>query len=183
MALELVSNLGRAAPDFALPGVDGKTYALGDVAGQHGTVVAFICNHCPYVKAVADRMVTAAEELKDLGFGFIAISSNDAASYPSDSFENMRLFSRQHRFSFPYVHDQTQATARAYGAACTPEFHGLDASGTVVYIGRLDEGRRDQPPLDAKRDLVEAMRLVAQTGRAPEVQTPAMGCSIKWKPD
>jgi peroxiredoxin len=178
---QMNSRLGQAAPDFSLPGVDGKTYALGDVAGRHGTVVAFICNHCPYVKATAKRMAADAERLKDLGFGFIAISSNDVASHPADSFENMKLFSDRHHFSFPYVYDETQETARAFGAACTPEFHGLEASGKIVYVGRLDEGRTDEPPPDAKRELVDAMRLVAETGHAPANQIPAIGCSIKWK--
>jgi peroxiredoxin len=167
-------------PDFRLPATDGKSYALGDVAGRNGTVIVFICNHCPYVKAVVDRMVADARALLTEGIGFAAICSNDATSYPEDSFENMRRFAQAHAFPFPYLHDEDQSVARAYGAACTPDFFGFDASGKLKYRGRLDEGRTTPPPPGARRELVEAMRAIA-TGKAPAQQQPSIGCSIKWK--
>jgi len=173
--------LGVKAPDFALPATDGKTYRLADVAGEKGTVVVFICNHCPYVKAVAPRMVADAKTLAAEGIGFVAISSNDAASYPADSFDNMKAFAEKHGFPFPYLYDESQDVARAYEAVCTPDFFGLDASGSIAYRGRLDEGRKNEPPPGARRELVEAMRTIARTGRGPAEQFPSVGCSIKWK--
>lgn len=177
----LQSELGRAAPGFSLPGTDGKSHALKDVAGRNGTVVVFICNHCPYVRAVVDRMVADAKTLAAEGVGFVAISSNDAEAYPEDSFDRMKAFAEKHAFPFPYLHDESQAVARAYGALCTPDFFGLDAGGVVQYRGRLDEGKTTPPPPGAKRELVEAMRFVAQTGRGPAEQIPSIGCSIKWR--
>jgi peroxiredoxin len=173
--------VGRKAPDFRLPGTDGKTYSLSDIRGPNGTVVAFICNHCPYVKAVIARVVEDAKTLAKEGIGFAAICANDAVSHPEDSFENMKKFAATHGFSFPYLHDESQTVARAYDAACTPEFYGINAAGVIAYNGRLDEGRKDPPPQGARRELVEAMRLVARTGTGPATQIPAMGCSIKWK--
>lgn len=173
--------LGVKAPDFALPATDGKTYRLADVAGEKGTVVVFICNHCPYVKAVAPRVVADAKTLAAEGIGFVAISSNDAASYPADSFDNMKAFAEKHGFPFPYLYDESQEVARAYEAVCTPDFFGLDASGSIAYRGRLDEGRKDEPPPGARRELVEAMRTIARTGQGPAEQFPSVGCSIKWK--
>jgi len=173
--------LGVKAPDFALPATDGKTYRLANVAGDKGTVVVFICNHCPYVKAVAPRMVADATTLAAEGIGFVAISSNDAASYPADSFDNMKAFAERYGFPFPYLYDESQAVARAYEAVCTPDFFGLDANGSIEYRGRLDEGRKDEPPPGARRELVEAMRAIARTGRGPAEQFPSVGCSIKWK--
>jgi peroxiredoxin len=182
MALSsLAAEIGRQAPDFSLSATDGNLYSLEDVAGRRGTVVVFICNHCPYVKAVAGRMVEDAKALAAEGIGFVAISSNDAATYPEDSFPNMKAFARQHGFPFPYLYDESQAVARAYGAVCTPDFFGLDADGRVQYRGRLDAGRKDPPPAGAKRELLEAMRMVAETGRAPVEQIPSVGCSMKWK--
>ena len=173
--------LGIAAPDFSLPATDGRTWRLAEVAGPNGTVVVFICNHCPYVKAVASRMAADARTLAVEGIGFVAISSNDADSYPEDSFERMKDFAARHDFPFPYLHDATQAVARAYDAVCTPDFFGLGRDGTIEYRGRLDEGRKDPPPPGARRELVEAMRLIARTGRGPAEQLPSVGCSIKWK--
>lgn len=182
MALaSLAPDLGKTAPDFSLPGVDGKLWALDEVSGPRGTVVVFICNHCPYVKAVAGRMVEAAKALAAEGIGFVAISSNDVAAYPEDSFPNMQAFARQHGFPFPYLYDESQDVARAYGAVCTPDFFGLDADGRVQYRGRLDAGRRDSPPPGSKRELVEAMLMIAETGRGPAEQIPSVGCSMKWK--
>src|SRR5881392_3792200 len=159
--------LDTPAAEFRLPATDGKTYALDDVAGEKGTVVAFICNHCPYVKAVVDRMVADARTLIAEGIGFAAICSNDAKSYPEDSFANMQHFAKTHGFPFPYLHDEDQSVARAYGAVCTPDFFGYDANRKLKYRGRLDEGRTTPPPAGALRELVEAMRAIATTGLAP----------------
>jgi peroxiredoxin len=173
--------LGSRAPDFRLPATDGKTYALEDIAGPKGTVIAFICNHCPYVKAVIDRMVSDAKMLAAEGVGFAAICSNDAKGYPDDSFPNMKRFAETHKFPFPYLHDESQAVARAYGAICTPDFFGYDAEGKLRYRGRLDEGRTGPLPKGAHRELVESMRAIAGSGKGPEHQHPSVGCSIKWK--
>ena len=173
--------LGVKAPDFSLPATDGRSYGLADVAGEKGTVVVFICNHCPYVKAVAPRMVADAKTLAAEGIGFAAICSNDAGSYPADSFDNMKAFAERYGFPFPYLHDESQAVARAYEAVCTPDFFGLNAERAIEYRGRLDEGRRNEPSAGARRELVEAMRIIARTGRGPAEQFPSVGCSIKWK--
>ena len=173
--------LGTSAPGFRLPATDGKTYALADIAGPKGTVIVFICNHCPYVKAITDRLVKDASTLKAEGFGFAAICSNDAKSHPEDSSPNMRRFAEAHKFPFAYLHDEDQSVARAYGAVCTPDFFGFDAAGKLRYRGRLDEGRTSPPPAGARRELVEAMRAIAETGAAPAQQNPSVGCSIKWK--
>ena len=169
------------APEFRLPATDGKSYALGDVAGENGTVVVFICNHCPYVKAVIDRMVSDARVLMSEGVGFAAICSNDAMSYPEDSFENMKRFATTHDFPFPYLHDESQTVARAYRAVCTPDFFGYNSERKLKYRGRLDEGRTTPPRAGAARELVEAMRSIATTGSAPADQKASIGCSIKWK--
>jgi peroxiredoxin len=172
--------LGWTAADFALKGVDGKTYALADVRGRKGTLVAFICNHCPYVKAVIGRLVDEAKALKEIGIGTIAIMPNDTKAYPADSFDNMKAFAREHGFPFPYVIDETQEVARTYGALCTPDFFGFNAKDELQYRGRLDASRRELVP-NARRDLYEAMKQVAETGRGPAEQLPSMGCSIKWR--
>jgi peroxiredoxin len=174
-------KLGIAAPDFDLPGTDGRRWRLADVAGPNGTVVAFVCNHCPYVKAVAGRMVADAKALAAEGIGFVAISSNDARSYPEDSFDRMKIFAKDHAFPFPYLYDESQNVARAYDAICTPDFFGLNRAGEIAYRGRLDVGRKEPPPVDAKRELLDAMRLIAKTGKGPAEQFPSVGCSIKWK--
>lgn len=175
------AEIGIKAPDFRLPGTDGKTYSLADVAGPKGTVVVFMCNHCPYVKGMIDRLVADAKALAEDGIGFVGISANDVSTYPQDSFENMKLMAQEWGLPFPYLHDESQEVARAYKAECTPDFFGLDAEGRIQYRGRLDEGRKDPPPPGAKRELLEAMRMVAETGRAPADQIPSMGCSIKWR--
>jgi peroxiredoxin len=174
--------LGSPAPEFYLRGTDGRIYSLADVAGRRGTVIVFICNHCPYVRAVIDRMVSDARAMRDDGVAFAAICSNDATAYPEDSFENMQAFAEAHAFQFPYLHDEDQSVARAYGAVCTPDIFGYDAEGRLRYHGRLDEGRTSPPAPGAPRELLEAMRSVATTGMAPADQKPSMGCSIKWKP-
>jgi peroxiredoxin len=173
--------LGAAAPDFRLPATDGRSYALNDVAGAKATVIVFICNHCPYVKAVIGRLVADARALIAEGVGFAAICSNDAASYPEDSFPKMREFALLHDFPFPYLHDESQSVAHAYGAVCTPDFFGLDRGLKLKYRGRLDEGRTAPPPPGARRELLEAMRAIAAGGEAPANQVPSIGCSIKWK--
>ena len=170
------------APDFSLPGVDGKTHRFVDVAGKNGTVIVFICNHCPYVIAVIDRLADDARSLMAEGIGFAAICSNDAATYPADSFPIMQLFVQQHALPFPYLHDESQEVARAYGAVCTPDFFGYGADGRLKYRGRLDEGRTSPPPAGARRELLEAMLTVARNNEVPPDQTPSIGCSIKWKP-
>ena len=173
--------LNTNAKDFRLPAIDGKSYAFSDVAAPKGTVIVFICNHCPYVKAVIDRMVADACLLMAEGVGFAAICSNDATGYPDDSFDNMRRFAQAHDFPFPYLHDEDQSVARAYGAVCTPDFFGFDAGRKLKYRGRLDEGRTSPPPPGARRELLEAMRAIAASGQAPAQQSPSIGCSIKWK--
>jgi peroxiredoxin len=174
-------SLNTPAVDFRLPATDGQSYALNDVAGEKGTVIVFISNHCPYVKAVIGRLVADARVLMAKRIGFAAICSNDATSFPEDSFDNMKHFAKTHAFPFPYLHDETQSVARAYGAVCTPDFFGYDADLKLKYRGRLDEGRTTPPPASARRELVEAMRAIAETGLAPADQIPSIGCSIKWK--
>ena len=169
------------APDFRLPATDGRTYGLDDVAGEKGTVIVFICNHCPYVIAVIDRLVADARVLLQEGFGFAAICANDAQAYPQDAFEPMKAFAKAHDFPFPYLHDESQATAEAYGAVCTPDFFGYGPDRKLKYRGRLDEGRTTPPPAGARRELVEAMRAIAATNAVVAEQTPSIGCSIKWK--
>ena len=173
--------LDTPATDFRLPATDGKTWSLDDVAGAKGTVIVFICNHCPYVKAVIDCLVADARALMAEGIGFAAICSNAAKAYPADSFEAMQRFARAYAFPFPYLHDEGQSVARAYGAVCTPDFFGFDRDLKLKYRGRLDEGRATPPPPGARRELVEAMRAIAANGVAPTDQTPSIGCSIKWK--
>ena len=172
--------LGTAAPGFRLPATDGKTYALENIAGSKGTVIVFICNHCPYVKAVIDRLVQDAKMLMEEGIAFAAICSNDAKSHPEDSFDNMKRFAKAHGFPFPYLHDEDQSVARAHDAVCTPDFFGYDKERKLRYRGRLDEGRTAPLASHARRELVEAMRAIA-AGKSPSHQTPSVGCSIKWK--
>ncbi len=175
-----ICDFGWKAPDFALPATDGKTYSLKDVAGQNGVLVMFICNHCPYVKAVIDRIVRDVAELKTLGVGAIAIMSNDATEYPEDSFDNMRLLAEKLGFPMPYVLDSSQDIAKTYDAVCTPDFFGFNRNLELQYRGRLDESRKETAPDDVRRDLFEAMKQVAETQHGPAEQIPSMGCSIKW---
>ena len=176
-----VCDFGWKAPDFSLEGTDGKTYTLSDVRGPKGTLVMFICNHCPYVKAVLERMVRDAKELQDQGIGVIAVMSNDPETYAEDSFDNMGVVAGENGFTFPYVFDETQDTARAYDAKCTPDFFGFDADLRLQYHGRLDASRKETAPADARRELFKAMTQVAETGKEPEEQIPSIGCSIKWR--
>ena len=182
MAVETpICDFGWKAPDFRLPATDGRTYALEDIRGPKGTLIIFICNHCPYVIAVVERMVRDARALQALGIGVAAICANDAAAYPADSFDRMREFAARHGFPFPYLHDESQQVARAYDAVCTPDFFGFDAGLGLQYRGRLDASRKEAGPEELKRELFEAMKAVAETGRGPADQIPSMGCSIKWK--
>ncbi len=176
-----VCEFGWKAPDFELPGTDGRTWRLEDFRGPNGTLVMFICNHCPYVKAIIDRIVRDARDLEALGIKSVAICSNDAAAYPEDSFENMKAFAAKHDFPFPYLHDESQEVARAWGAVCTPDFFGFNAKGELQYRGRLDASRKETAPADVRRDLFLAMKQVAETGEGPREQIPSMGCSIKWR--
>jgi peroxiredoxin len=176
-----VCDFGWKAPAFTLPGVDGKTYSLDALRGPNGTLVMFICNHCPYVKAVIDRIVRDVNALRGLGVNAVAISSNDAEHYPDDSFDNMKRFAAAHHFTFPYLYDESQEVARAYDAACTPDFFGFNGKLELQYRGRLDESRKEAAAADARRDLFEAMKQVAETGRGPREQIASIGCSIKWK--
>jgi len=180
MAQPPVCDFGWKARDFDLPGTDGRRYRLADLAGPNGLLLMFICNHCPYVKAILDRMVRDARELQAEGIGVAAICANDPADYPEDSFENMQRVAREHGFRFPYLHDESQDVARAYGAVCTPDFFGFNAALELQYRGRLDASRTTPVP-GARRELFEAMQAVARTGRGPAEQVPSMGCSIKWK--
>jgi len=175
-----VGDLGWTAPPFRLQGVDLRNYALDDVRGPNGVLVMFICNHCPYVKAAIARIVADCRALAADGIGSVAIMPNDVERYPEDSFQNMKLFAAKHDLPFPYLIDDTQAVARAYGAACTPDFFGFNRDLELQYRGRLDSGGRETRA-DARRELLEAMRLIARTGRGPDHQHPSIGCSIKWR--
>ena len=182
MAVETpVCDFGWKATDFTLPGTDGRDWALMDIAGPKGTLIMFICNHCPYVQAVMDRIVRDAKALQAEGIGVAAISANDAAEYPADSFANMKAEAARHGFTFPYLYDESQAVAKAYGAACTPDFFGFDAGLGLQYRGRLDASGRQPAAPDVRRDMYEAMVQIAKTGKGPREQVPSMGCSIKWK--
>ena len=174
-------DFGTPAVDFELSGVDGKLWTLERCRGEKGLLVMFICNHCPYVKAIRDRLVRDARELVRHGINSVAVMSNDPTEYPEDSFENMKNIAAQADFPFPYLLDETQAVAKAYGAVCTPDFFGYNAELTLQYRGRFDASRKETAPADVRRDLFEAMLAVAQTGQGPAEQIPSMGCSIKWK--
>lgn len=175
------AELGAPAPDFTLPDADGRNYALADIAGARGLVVAFICNHCPYVIASVDRFAADARQLQAAGIGVAAIMPNDWDYAPDDAPEFMAAFARMHDFSFPYLVDETQAVARAFAAVCTPDYFGYDGDLKLRYRGRLDEGRTAPPSPDAPRELRDAMLSIADHGRAPDRQLASMGCSIKWR--
>ncbi|MEM5472337.1 thioredoxin family protein [Hoeflea sp. AS60] len=180
-AIPPLCDFGWKPGNATLRGVDGTNHSILAEAGPNGLVVAFICNHCPYVKAVIDRIVRDADELAGLGVGFVAISSNDVDAYPEDSFENMKIFADAHRFPCPYLYDADQSVARAWDAVCTPDFFGFNSAMELQYRGRLDASRKQSGPEDLRRDLFEAMRQVAETGKGPAEQVASMGCSIKWK--
>lgn len=176
-----VCAFGDQAHDFRLLGTDGQYWSLRDCAGPKGTLVMFICNHCPYVKAIQERLVEDTALLQESGIGSVAIMSNDPADYPEDSFENMRKIAREFNYPFPYLFDESQAVARDYDAVCTPDFFGYNARFELQYRGRLDAGGKAPRGPATRRELVEAMQQVAETGKGPEQQSPSMGCSIKWR--
>jgi len=180
MATPPVCEFGWKAVDFDLPGTDRKRYRLAELTGPNGVLVMFICNHCPYVKAVIDRIIRDCSDLKEHGIGAVAISANDPADYPEDSFENMQRVAQDLRFPFPYLWDESQEVARAYGAVCTPDFFGFNRDLELQYRGRLDASRTT-PVANARRDLFEAMVQIARTGQGPQEQIASMGCSIKWR--
>ena len=174
-------EFGWQAKDFKLKGVDDKFWTLNEACGARGLLIMFICNHCPYVKAILPRLVEDIRQLQSLGINTIAISSNDVINYPEDSFENMQQIAAEHGFSFPYLFDESQSVASDYGAICTPDFFGFNAKLELQYRGRFDSTGRGEPPPDNRRDLFEAMQLVAQTQQGPKEQFSSIGCSIKWK--
>ena len=180
-AIPPVCDFGWKAVEFNLPATSGEMISLAQSRGENGTLVMFICNHCPYVLSILDRIIRDARELSDLGIGVVAISANDALTYPQDSFENMARLSEERGFPFPYLYDETQAIARAYAAACTPDFFGFNAEDELQYRGRLDASMRVAGPKDLRRDLFEAMKQIAETGEGPREQIQSIGCSIKWK--
>jgi peroxiredoxin len=176
-----VCDFGWKAVDFDLPGTDGRRHTLASARGPNGVLVMFICNHCPYVKATLDRIVRDCRELAAHGIGAIAIMSNDPVDYPEDGFDNMVRVAKANDFPFPYVIDESQDVARAYGAVCTPDFFGFDRGLGLQYRGRIDASGRKPAPPGAKRELFDAMAEIARSGHGPREQTPSMGCSIKWK--
>ena len=169
------------APDFKLKNIDDNAVSLSDVKGENGTLIMFICNHCPYVKGITDRLASTMETLQGKGIGVVAIMSNDAEHYPADSFENMKIFAQESGFTFPYLIDATQDVAKAYGAVCTPDFFGFNAEGKLQYRGRLDSAGHNPANADTVPELLNAMSTIAQGKTAPTDETPSMGCSIKWK--
>ena len=176
-----VCDFGKPLHSFALPDGSGKLHDLKDIEGANGTLVMFICNHCPYVRSILDRIVRDAHGLMDMGIGVVAISANDVQEYPQDGPEHMVELAQQNEFRFPYLYDEDQTVARVFGAECTPDFFGYNAAGELQYRGRLDASGRSAGPEDARRELFEAMKLIAETGQGPADQVPSMGCSIKWK--
>lgn len=182
-AIPPLCDFGWKALDASLPGTDGKDHNILSHAGPNGLVVAFICNHCPYVVAVIKRIVRDANDLREKGIGFVAISSNDVEAYPQDSFPLMKAFGEENNFPFPYLYDEDQSVAKQYDAVCTPDFFGFNKDMELQYRGRLDASRKETGPADLRRDLFEAMSQVAETGKGPEDQIASMGCSIKWKED
>jgi peroxiredoxin len=176
-----ICEFDTPAPDFRLPGTDGRLHTLADCRGPNGLLVMFICNHCPYVKAVLERILRDARELATLGIGCVAISANDARQFPEDGFEPMKRIAEDHAFPFPYLYDESQAVALAYGAVCTPDFFGYNRELKLQYRGRLDASRKETAPEGCRRELFDAMSEIALTGQGPREQNASIGCSIKWK--
>ncbi len=175
------AEFGTPAIDFKLRGTDGRDWTLADCRGTHGTLIMFICNHCPYVKAIVERLVRDTRELLPHGIKSVAIMPNATEAYPEDGFPEMVKLAARFDFPFPYLIDETQDVARAYGAVCTPDFFGYNSTLELQYRGRLDAGRTQPPPAGAARDLFDAMLHVVHTGRGPDLQYPSAGCSIKWR--
>ena len=176
-----ICNLNEEAIDFKLLGTDGKMWSLADCRGEHGTLVMFICNHCPYVKAIQKNLIEDARKLIEFGVNSVAIMSNDPQDYPEDSFENMKKISEKYNFPFPYLFDETQKIAKAYNAVCTPDFFGYNKLLKLQYRGRFDASGMSHAKKNTRHDLLEAMLQVAKTSKGPEEQFPSVGCSIKWK--
>ena len=182
MAIETpICDFGQKATDFKLKSTDNKIVSLNDVKGENGTLVMFICNHCPYVKAVTKDIVEDCKKLKEIGVNAVAICANDADNYPEDSFENMIEFAKKNNFNFPYLIDETQEIAMNYGAVCTPDFFGYNKNLELQYRGRLRELKNLVPVREGTSDLLEAMKQISKTGKGPKDQIPSAGCSIKWK--
>lgn len=175
-----VCNFGWKAPEFNLPDTNGNLVNLQQSMGPKGLLVMFICNHCPYVKAILPRLIADIAELKTLGINTVAIMSNDPADYPEDSPENMKKLAEELAFPFPYLLDESQQTAKDYDAVCTPDFFGFNKNFELQYRGRFDESRKETAP-ESTRDLFKAMKQVSQTGHGPKQQVQSIGCSIKWK--
>ena len=175
-----ICNFGEKAKNFDLISTDNKKISLNDVKGKNGTLVMFICNHCPYVKAIIKNIVEDVQYLETLNIKSVAIMSNDVKNYPEDSFENMIAFSKLNNFSFPYLFDETQKIAKDYGAVCTPDFFGYNSNLELQYRGRIRELKNLKPVIKGDSDLMTAMKLIAKSGKGPKKQIPSMGCNIKW---
>ena len=175
-----ICDFGKKAENLQLNSTNNKIISLQDVRGENGTLIMFICNHCPYVKAVINDVVEDCKKLKDQGVNSIAICSNDVKNYPEDSFENMEKFSKNYKFGFPYLFDETQEIAKRYGAVCTPDFFGYNKNLELQYRGRMRELKDLKPIRDGESDLLIAMKQIANTGNGPKDQIPSMGCNIKW---
>ena len=176
-----ICDFGQKAHDFDLKSTDNKMISLNNIKGENGTLIMFICNHCPYVKAVTKDIVEDCKNLKDIGINSVAICANDAENYPEDSFDNMIEFAKKNQFNFPYLVDETQEIAKTYDAVCTPDFFGYNKNLELQYRGRLRELKNLIPVREGESDLLKAMKQIAETGKGPENQTPSAGCSIKWK--
>ncbi len=175
-----VCDFGWQAPDFNLVNVDGNLVSRDLVMGKNGLLVMFICNHCPYVKAILPRLINDVRELQALDVNTVAIMSNDPTEYPEDSFEHMQVIAKEMNLPFPYLFDESQQIAKSYGAVCTPDFFGFNNKLELQYRGRFDESRKETAP-NSTRDLFHAMKLVAETGAGPKEQIASIGCSIKWR--
>ena len=175
-----ICNFGEKAKKFGLISTDNKKISLNDVKGKNGTLVMFICNHCPYVKAIIKNIVEDVKYLETLNIKSVAIMSNDVKNYPEDSFENMITFSKLNNFSFPYLFDETQKIAKDYGAVCTPDFFGYNSNLELQYRGRIRELKNLKPVIKGDSDLITAMKLIVESGKGPKKQIPSMGCNIKW---
>ena len=175
-----ICNFGEKARNFNLLSTENKKLSLNDVKGENGTLIMFICNHCPYVKAIIKDLVSDVKFLEGLGIKSAGIMSNDVKNHPDDSFDNMISFSKLHNFSFPYLIDETQNVAKEYGAVCTPDFFGYNKNLELQYRGRIRELKDLKPVRKGESDLKTAMKLVAKTDKGPLDQIPSMGCNIKW---
>ena len=175
-----ICDFGKKADNFELKSTDNKVISLNDTKGENGTLIMFICNHCPYVKAVIDNIAEDCKNLESYGIKSVAVCSNDVKNYPEDSFENMIKFSKNHNFNFPYLFDETQEIAKKYGAVCTPDFFGYNKDLELQYRGRMRELKDLKPIATGDSDLFKAMKEIAETGNGPKNQIPSMGCNIKW---